>query len=138
MSVQRLPTAAIAPRMSLPPEIAFLLAEGIDAHLLTRAARDAAAAGTDAATALLNAGLMEETAYYRALARRLEDAELHLELRRVAPEGVERLANLVAVVAVGRARQVLDPRQRHQRRCFGRSLWTFARHALVASWLDLA
>ena len=73
-----------------------------------------------------------------ALARRLEDAKLHLELGRVAPEGVERLANLVAVVAVGRARQVLDPRQRHQRRCFGRSLWTFARHALVASWLDLA
>ena len=71
MSVQRLPTASIAPTMSLPPEIAFLRAEGIDARLLTRAARDAAAAGTDAATALLNSGLMEETAYYRALARRL-------------------------------------------------------------------
>ncbi|KNY20071.1 glycosyl transferase [Methylobacterium sp. ARG-1] len=57
--------------MSLPPEIGFLLAEGVEARLLIRAARDAAAAGTDAATALLNAGLLDETAYYRALARKL-------------------------------------------------------------------
>ncbi|MDP4005380.1 glycosyltransferase family 2 protein [Methylobacterium sp. NEAU K] len=67
MSFQRLPTAEVA----LPPEIAFLLAEGIDGRLLARVAGAAAAAGTDAATALLNAGLMAETAYYRALARHL-------------------------------------------------------------------
>ena len=71
MSMQRLPTAPISRPISLPPEIAFLRAEGIDPRLLARAARDAAGAGTDAATALLNAGLMDETAYYRALARRL-------------------------------------------------------------------
>ncbi|MCJ2134907.1 glycosyltransferase [Methylobacterium sp. J-026] len=56
---------------ALPPEIAFLRAEGVDGRLLDRAAADAAAAGTDAATALLNAGLMDEAAYYRALARAL-------------------------------------------------------------------
>jgi hypothetical protein len=71
VSVQRLPTDAIARRFSLPPEIAFLLTEGVEARLLIRAAREAAAAGTDAATALLNAGLLDETAYYRALARKL-------------------------------------------------------------------
>jgi len=71
VSMQRLPTAPIFRPISLPPEIAFLRAEGIDPRLLARAARDAAGAGTDAATALLNAGLMDETAYYRALARRL-------------------------------------------------------------------
>jgi len=71
MSVQHLPTADIAHEISLPPEIAFLLAEGVDVRLLIRAARAAAAAGTDAATALLNAGLLDETAYYRALARKL-------------------------------------------------------------------
>jgi hypothetical protein len=65
VSFQR-PSAAQA---ALPPEIAFLLAEGVDGRLLARAATDAAAAGTDAATALLNAGLMAESAYYRALAR---------------------------------------------------------------------
>nr|WP_276082036.1 glycosyltransferase [Methylobacterium sp. GC_Met_2] len=45
--------------------------EGVESRLLIRAAADAAKAGTDAATALLNAGLMEEAAYYRALARAL-------------------------------------------------------------------
>jgi hypothetical protein len=49
VSVQRLPTDAIARRFSLPPEIAFLLTEGVEARLLIRAAREAAAAGTDAA-----------------------------------------------------------------------------------------
>ncbi|WP_409567653.1 glycosyltransferase family 2 protein [Methylobacterium sp. J-030] len=55
----------------LPPEIAFLRAEGIADRLLIQAAADAVQAGTDAATALLNAGLMAEAAYYRALARAL-------------------------------------------------------------------
>jgi glycosyltransferase XagB len=65
--VQRRPAAQAV----LPPEIAFLQAEGIDDRVLRRAAADAATAGTDAATALLNAGLMAESAYYRALARAL-------------------------------------------------------------------
>ncbi|MCJ2010416.1 hypothetical protein [Methylobacterium sp. J-092] len=51
----------------LPPEIAFLAAEGVDAALLRRAAALAEASGTDAATALLRAGLMDEEPYYRAL-----------------------------------------------------------------------
>ena len=67
MSSQRPPAAQVA----LPPEIAFLRAEGVDSRLLDQAAAAAARAGTDAATALLNAGLMEEAAYYRALARAL-------------------------------------------------------------------
>lgn len=63
MSFQRSP----AEQAALPPEIAFLLAEGVDVRLLTRAAAAAAKAGTDAATALLNAGLIAEPAYYGAL-----------------------------------------------------------------------
>jgi hypothetical protein len=48
----------------------------------------------------------------RRPAGRLQDAELGLQLRAVAPEGVERVTNLVGVVpAAGRRRQVLDPRQ---------------------------
>ena len=46
-----------------------------------------------------------------ALPGRLEHAQLDLELGHVAPEGLEGLAHLVAVVPVARARQVLDPRQ---------------------------
>jgi glycosyltransferase XagB len=60
-----------AGQATLPPEIAFLLVEGVEVRLLVQAAAEAAAAGTDAATALLNAGLMAEPAYYRALARAL-------------------------------------------------------------------
>ncbi|WP_236961460.1 glycosyltransferase family 2 protein [Methylobacterium sp. XJLW] len=67
VSVQRPPAGPAA----LPSEIAFLLAEGVDGRLLVRAAAAAAAAGTDAATALLNAGLIAESAYYEALARAL-------------------------------------------------------------------
>ncbi|MGT2488526.1 hypothetical protein ACU4GA_26680 [Methylobacterium oryzae CBMB20] len=67
MSFQRPPAGPAA----LPPEIAFLLAEGVDARLLVRAAAAAAEAGTDAATALMNAGLIAESAYYAALARAL-------------------------------------------------------------------
>ena len=67
MSFQRPP---VGPE-GLPPEIAFLLDEGVDARLLVRAAAAATAAGTDAATALMNAGLIAESAYYAALARAL-------------------------------------------------------------------
>lgn len=67
------PSAAVP---ALPPEIAFLTAEGVDAALLQQAAALAEASGTDAATALLRAGLMDEEPYYRALARALEAAYL--------------------------------------------------------------
>ena len=52
-----------------------------------------------------------------ALPGGLEHAQLDLELRRVAPERLERVANLVAVIAVGRSAEILDARQRRQRRC---------------------
>ena len=61
---------------ALPSEIAFLADEGVDPALLRRAAALAEASGTDAATALLRAGLMDEEPYYRALARALEAAYL--------------------------------------------------------------
>lgn len=57
--------------VALPPEIAFLRGAGVPDRVLIQAAADAVQAGADAATALLNAGLMEEGAYYRALARAL-------------------------------------------------------------------
>jgi glycosyltransferase XagB len=56
---------------ALPPEIAFLLRAGVPAARLARAADLARASGTDAATALLNAGWIAEDDYYRALARTL-------------------------------------------------------------------
>ncbi|MCJ2013893.1 glycosyltransferase family 2 protein [Methylobacterium sp. J-076] len=55
----------------LPPEIAFLAAQGADPRLLAQAVSLAEAAGTDAATALLHTGLMDEETYYRSLARAL-------------------------------------------------------------------
>lgn len=57
--------------VALPPEIAFLLEEGFPPVILARAAGLAHRAGTDAATALLRAGLIGEDGYYGALARRL-------------------------------------------------------------------
>lgn len=62
---------AFPPAGSLPPEIAFLAAEGVDPRLLVRAAAMARQAGTDAASPLLYAGLIDEEGYYRALARTL-------------------------------------------------------------------
>nr|WP_306421721.1 glycosyltransferase family 2 protein [Methylobacterium trifolii] len=64
-------TTPAADASALPAEIAFLVAEGVPVDHLARAARLARDGGTDAATALLHAGLMEEEAYYRALARAL-------------------------------------------------------------------
>ena len=52
----------------------------------------------------------------RALGRRLEHAQVGLQGRDVPPEGVEGLLHLGAVVAVGRARQVLEPGQGRQAR----------------------
>ena len=67
---------------------------------------------------------------HAALAGGLEHAKLDLELRRVASEGLERLADLLAVETVGGAGQVLDPRQRRQRGCVRRSALTLWCHAL--------
>lgn len=58
-------------RSDLPAEIAFLRAEGVAEHHLARAAAAARRGRTDAATALLHAGLIDEASYYRALARTL-------------------------------------------------------------------
>lgn len=68
MSFQEQPTGAIT---GLPPEIAFLLAVGVEGRLLARAAEMARQSATDAATALLRSGLMDEASYYRALAHAL-------------------------------------------------------------------
>src|SRR5436190_14673902 len=65
-----------------------------------------------------------------ALARRLQHTELDLKLGRVPAEGLERLPHLLALVAVGGARQVLDLRQRRQRRSLRRSLEILGCHAL--------
>lgn len=66
-------SARVAP---LPPEIGFLAAEGIAPDILARAVDLARHSGTDAATALLHAGLVSEESFYRALARRLGTAFL--------------------------------------------------------------
>ena len=65
-----------AEAVQLPPEIGFLLAQGVPYATLARAAELARSCGSDAATALLNAGLMHEDAFYRALARALGTAFL--------------------------------------------------------------
>ncbi|GJE55464.1 glycosyltransferase family 2 protein [Methylobacterium thuringiense] len=60
-----------ASRLSLPPEIGFLLDAGVPHATLAQAAALARACGTDAATVLVNRGLMDEDLFYRALARTL-------------------------------------------------------------------
>src|SRR5262249_56880245 len=57
----------------------------------------------------------------------LQDAQLHLKLRRVPPEGLEGLLDaLLVVAAAGHGRQLLDARERRQRRL----LSSFACHQL--------
>ena len=68
-----------------------------------------------------------------ALTGGLEDTQLYLELGRVAPEGLEGLADLVAVVPVARARQVLDPWQRGERRRLLCSFLPFWWHCVLFS-----
>lgn len=68
--------ACKAASVQLPPEIGFLLAQGVPYATLERAAVLARKCGTDAATALLNNGLIGEEAFYRALARTLGTAFL--------------------------------------------------------------
>ena len=60
-----------------------------------------------------------------AARRRLEDAELHLELGRVPSEGLERLRDALRVVtAVSQRREILDARKRRERSL----LCSFGRH----------
>ncbi|WP_019904318.1 glycosyltransferase family 2 protein [Methylobacterium sp. 77] len=54
--------------VALPPEIAFLLGHAVSPMLLAKAAALARASGTDAATALIQSGLIEEERFYRVLA----------------------------------------------------------------------
>ncbi|WP_407522402.1 glycosyltransferase family 2 protein [Methylobacterium oryzisoli] len=60
-----------AQALALPPDLAFLVWQGVSPDRLLRAAAQARRAGVDGATALLTSGLMAEEAYYRALARAL-------------------------------------------------------------------
>lgn len=110
VSFQRPPAGPEA----LPPEIAFLLAEGVDGRLLVRAAAAAAAAGTDAATALMNAGLIAESAYYAALARALGapflDGPIPFGLGLRFPDSL--VAGLAPLAPGAVAPWVLAPRER--------------------------
>lgn len=56
----------------LPPEIGFLLAHGVSYQTLAEAAEMARLCQIDAATTLLNTGLIGEEAFYRALAISLD------------------------------------------------------------------
>lgn len=110
MSFQRPPVEPAA----LPPEIAFLLAEGVDGRLLIRAAAEAAEVGTDAATTLMNAGLIAESAYYAALARALGapylDGAIPFGLGLRFPDSL--VAGLAPLVPGSVAPWVLAPRGR--------------------------
>ncbi|GJD52337.1 hypothetical protein OPKNFCMD_5102 [Methylobacterium crusticola] len=57
--------------LALPPELAFLVGDGVPPEILLIAARVARREGSDPVTALLRTGLMDEEAYYAALARAL-------------------------------------------------------------------
>jgi hypothetical protein len=63
-------------------------------------------------------------------ARRLEHAELRLELCRMAAESVESLANALGIETVPACGDVLETRQARQRRgsC---PVWAFGCHAVV-------
>lgn len=68
----------------LPPEIAFLVAEGVPLSTLFEAAEAARLSGSDAATALIQSGLIDEESFYRSLARHLGSD--FLETIPLAPE----------------------------------------------------
>ena len=76
-----------AASVQLPQEIAFLPTQGVPYAALERAAALARTGGTDAATALLNHGLVSEETYYRALARTLGTAFLGGEIPLAADVG---------------------------------------------------
>jgi glycosyltransferase XagB len=65
------PGSSRAHSRSLPIEIGFLAAQGVAPETLQRASRIALATGVPADVAILKTGLIEERAFYRALAREL-------------------------------------------------------------------
>jgi hypothetical protein len=65
----------------------------------------------------------------------LEHAKLRLQRRHVSAEGLEGLLDLYAIETVARARDVLEPRERRQRRPSLGSPWILSRHLLYASTL---
>ena len=69
---------------------------------------------------------------------RLKDAELSLELKRVPPEGVKSLPDSVRVVTGLRDRQVLDPRERRQRRRLRRCPGLLCGHLFCSSTVKYA
>lgn len=82
---------------ALPPEIGFLAGQGFDPARLAEAAALARTCGGDAATALIQADLIGEEAYYRALARALGAPFLGSDLR--LGEGTRFPDSLVAGLA---------------------------------------
>ncbi|MCI4677207.1 glycosyltransferase [Rhodoblastus acidophilus] len=80
-----------------PPEIAFLAAEGVGVKALNHAARRARAQGAGADEVLIAEGLIEESLYYRALARRLNCA--YVERAAALAPGFDYRAALRASVA---------------------------------------
>ena len=80
-----------------PSEIAFLAAEGVGADMLDHAAGRARAHGVGADEVLIAEGLIEESCYYRALARRLNCA--YVERAAALADGFDYRAALRASVA---------------------------------------
>ncbi len=72
------------PRDHLPPEIAFLREYGVRSELLKAAVREAFRQGTDAREALLAAGGVTDTLYYRSLAH-LVDIPFRTDPSSLAP-----------------------------------------------------
>lgn len=150
MSIYARPLSA---SLRLPPEIAFLVAQGFPPQIAMRAATIARAGGTDAATALLHAGLMDEETYYRALARaigvpflteiRLGDETRYPSVLRVgigpladgaqcrhvaAPRG-QNIAELIAAAARGGRLPAVTTPTRLRHAAFERHAGAIAAHA---------
>ena len=90
-----------------PPEIAFLLLEGVEAPILDHAARRAREQGVGGDEVLIAEGLVEESVYYRALARRLNCAYVERAVA-LAPGFDYRAALRASVARVDRRREDFD------------------------------
>jgi cellulose synthase/poly-beta-1,6-N-acetylglucosamine synthase-like glycosyltransferase len=89
------PPPADAPE-ALPGEIGFLQRHGVGREILVEAARQARACGVSADDALIRSGLLDETAFYRALA-----AETGLPFRETGELCVHALARYPEAVLSG-------------------------------------
>lgn len=105
------PRAASNPP-SLPPEIAFLAAFGVDPGILLKIARQASEEGVPADSVLLGEGLVDEASFYRALARhcgvRFHDGPAPVVSRMPFPEAVH--AGALEIVPLSGPRWLLAPR----------------------------